>query len=473
MHASFAPALSALSAALLLVVAPAAQSGPWTDGELLVRSVGPAPGSQVQTIYRVSPETGHGEALIDSFYWAGSAGSLVFDSYRNGLLCNMGLPPDSIFLYKLWLVAADGSATVIPGFTGEFLRAITPIGDGRVYYQRNLSNPNWEIEYLDANDVIHTLMDSSGLAPLSFAVEHMLFHAPTNSLLATTSGGWSSNDCVPNESSVFRIPLSSDGSQVAGPIVCASVVTGHNNEVMSLDYLPGGDVLLTMAGGQYFDDTLRRVNPLTLTNTLWASPDPADINGAVWSSRIGRAVLLDDKSNDLRLYSPGESGYGTILATDFPVSPNTTGFSPVETLGEVDLNGPGCIGTSLGIGPGLVGSGNFVPSLSTSGCPDVGSGFTINFESVLGGASGWMALGFASGATPLLGGTLYVDPVVSLIPITAGGTPATAGAGSLSIPVTFTAPALAGLTFYLQGLFLDPSAVQFLSMTNGLLISIG
>ena len=145
MRLPFASVFPAFSALLLLAPAPAAQSGPWTDGELLVRSVGPAPGSQVQTIYRVNPDTGHGEALVDGFYWGGWAGSMAFDSYRNGVLCNMGLPPDNIFLFKLWLVASDGSATAIPGFTGVTLRAITPIGDGRIYYQRHQGNPNWEI----------------------------------------------------------------------------------------------------------------------------------------------------------------------------------------------------------------------------------------------------------------------------------------------------------------------------------------
>jgi hypothetical protein len=473
MRLAFALAVPALSAALTLAAVPAAQSGPWTDGELLVRSVGPAPGSQNQTIYRVDPNTGHGEALIDSFYWAGWAGSLVFDPYRDGLLCNMGLPPDSVFLEKLWLVAADGSATVIPGFTDQRLRALTPIGDGRVYFQYDQGDPTWKIHYLDASDNVQTLMDSSGVLPLSFSVEHMLYHAPTNSLLASNSGWWSSNDCVPGESGVFRIPLSPDGSQVAGPIVCSSIVTGISNDIISMDYLPGGDVLLCMAGSQFFHDTLRRLNPNTLTNTLWASPTPADINGAVWSSRIGKAVVLDDATNVLRMYSPGQTGNGLVMATDFPVSPFTTGFSPVETLGEVDLNGPGCIGTSLSLGPGLAGAGGLTPSLSTSGCPDVGVPFSIEIESVRGGASGWLALGFAQGALPILGGTLYVTPVASLVPVSVGGAPAAPGAGALSLPVIFSSPALAGLNLYFQGLFIDPAAAQFVSMTNGLLISIG
>ena len=61
-----------------------------------------------------------------------------------------------------------------------------------------------------------------------------------------------------------------------------------------------------------------------------------------------------------------------------------------------------------------------------------------------------------------------------------GGDPArvtafgeSAGAGSLGIPILFTNPLLAGFTVYLQAGFVDAGAVQGLSPSNGLLLSIG
>ena len=460
------PTLLILSAAVATLPA---QTGPWTDGELLVRSVLPA--SQTQAIYRIAPETGNGAVLISGFYWGGWAGSMAFDSYRNGMLANMGMPP-SIFSWKLWLISYDGTAVSIPGFTGELLRAITPIGDGRVYYQRHQNNATWEVQYLDAANVIHTLMDQTGTAPLSFAAEHMLYHAPSNSLIATSSGWWNTNPCVPTESSVFRIPLSIDGSQVAGPIACASVA-GVGNNIMSLDYLPGGDILLTLAGSQYWHETLRRLNPVTLQTSIWAQPGPPDINGGVWSGRRGSAIILDDTANVLRAYGPGQSGNGVEIPSNVPVSPNTSGYSPVETMIEVDTNGPGCIGTSLAYGTGLAGTGTVVPTIGTVGCPDLFTPFTISIDNVVGGAPGYLAVGFAPAVIPAAGGFIYLWPIELLLDISVGGTPNVPGAGNVGLPVYLGDPALAGFNFYLQAAFLDAGAIQGLSLTNGLLLSIG
>jgi hypothetical protein len=457
--------------ATLLLIAPApAQTGPWTDGELVVRSV--LPSSQTQAIYRIAPETGHGVELVSGFYWGGWAGSMVFDPYRDALLTSMSLPPDPYWREELWVVSHDGSTVVIPGFTDVPLRALAPIGDGRVYFQRHQGNPNWEVEYLDASNQVHTLMDDTGAVPFSFSVEHMLYHAPTNSLIATNSGWWSPNDCVTGLSSVFRIPLSPDGSQVAGPVTCASVA-GVSNNIMSMDYLPGGDILLNMAGSQYFDDTLRRLDPLTLATTIWAQPGPPDLNGAVWSARIGRAVVLDDGANVLRAYLPGQAGGGTVISADVPVSPGTSGYSPAETMTRVDLNGPGCVGTSHAFGTGVAGKGGFVPSLGAVGCPDIGKPFSLSIDDVVGGGVGALAVGFTAGAVPIAGGTLYVVPISSQLPVVAGGDPDAAGAGSYSMPLLFPDPAFAGFTVYLQAGFFDAGAVQGISLSNGLLLSIG
>src|SRR5690349_16323715 len=70
-------ALTAL--ALLAFALPlAAQTGPWHDGELIVR-MNPGGGFE-GVLYRIDPQTGHGAMLADTTY-LGTHGSAVFDNY--------------------------------------------------------------------------------------------------------------------------------------------------------------------------------------------------------------------------------------------------------------------------------------------------------------------------------------------------------------------------------------------------------
>ena len=456
-----------LPLALLALAASAqAQTGPWTDGELIVRST--LPQSQTQALYRCAPETGHGEVLVSGFYWGGWAGSYVFDSYRDGIVANFGMPP-SIFDYNLFLVKHDGTTVAIPGTSGFTVRGMAPVGDGRIYFQHHNTT---EILYLDAGDNVHTLMDASGAVPFQQNVEHMLYHPPTNSLIATTSGWWSPTDCVSGESSIWRIPLSADGTQVAGPVQCASL-SGTADDVMTIGYLPGGDLLVSMVGGQWFFDSQRRVDPVTLTSTVFCSPSHSDMNGGFWSSRVGKLVVLDDWNNELVTYSQGESGGGTVLPTDFTVSDGTTGFSPHESLMILDLDGPGCKGSAQTYGAGLAGKGGIVPSLDVAGCPEFGFVFNLSIDAVVGGTTGLLAFSVSAGAVPFAGGTLWIWPIATTVTLPIGGAPGQAGAGGVGFNVLVSDPALVGAPFYMQAGFLDAAAVQGVSLTNALGLVIG
>src|SRR5688572_9542242 len=148
------------------------QVGPWTDGEILVRTTLQPSGSSA--IVRVIPETGATAVLTIPQYWGGWAGSMVFDSYRGGLLSNMSLAPDSTFFFRLWLVSHDGTSAAMPGFTGS-LRALASAGDGRVFFVRHTGPGQGltDVEYFDANNVIQTLMQSDGVTPFQADVEHL------------------------------------------------------------------------------------------------------------------------------------------------------------------------------------------------------------------------------------------------------------------------------------------------------------
>jgi hypothetical protein len=230
-----------------------------------------------------------------------------------------------------------------------------------------------------------------------------------------------------------------------------------------------------MAAGtsSFTGDKLISVDPWTLAISGWAHPTQWDINGGCYSSRIGKAVILDDGTNELRTFAPGQNDAGTQLVCDVPLGDIQTGYSPSESMWEIDVNGPGCFGSAIPFGAGLAGSNAIVPLLGVVGCPDVGSPFTISIDNVLGSAPGLLLAGPAPAAIPIVGGFLYVDPILQMEPFTVSGPLNNPGVGSFGLPIFVTDPAVTGLVIFLQAGFVDPGAVQGFSLTNGLKLIIG
>jgi hypothetical protein len=56
------------------------------------------------------------------------------------------------------------------------------------------------------------------------------------------------------------------------------------------------------------------------------------VNAGHWNPRFGQALVLDDGSNVLRTYDYGDSGFGTVITTDVPVSDGTSGLGPGDTI---------------------------------------------------------------------------------------------------------------------------------------------
>jgi len=470
-------AFVSLLLAVALAPAATAQTGPWTDGEILVRSQVQLTGQSA--IFRVIPESGATALLTTTQYWGGWAGLLVFDSYRGGVLSNMSMAPDNPQVYRLWLVSHDGTSTAMPGFTGS-LKALATAGDGRVFFIRYMGSGQgpMTIEYFDANNVIQTLKQSDGVTPFQADVEHLLYDAPSNALIGSSSAGWAATSCsVPAGGSLYRIPLSADGLRVDAPMTCTSVPTTllYAGEIMGLDHLPNGNVLVTTASGWNGSpqDRLLSLNPVTLALASWAMPLQYDVNGGIWSARLGKAIVHAHSGsawwepNGLRAFSAGQNNYGTHIPTSLPL-PIGDGYSPVESMAEVDVNGPACDGFQIPYGAGLAGNGGFVPLLGAIGCPDIGEIFTLSINAVVGAAPGILFVGLAPGAVPFKGGTFHLASVLLQFPITVGGTPGVANAGSLGLPALLSDPILAGVSIYLQAGFLDGAAIQGVSLTNGL-----
>lgn len=467
-----APLVLAAAASLALTnlaSVAAAQTGAFKDGELVVATTKYPSGAY--GLNRVDPATGNGADFVNfNYYLPAFASAATYDSFRGRLIVNASMGTDPYWLGRLWSIASNGSSVSLPGFSGS-TRGLTSTGDGRLYFMENSGAA--PLQYYDANDVLHTVMDASGAAPFVFSVEHMLWHAPTNSLIASTSGWWSSNDCTSGQCSFFRIPLSLDGSQVAGPITCNSYAS-DSQEIMALDYLPGGQVLATLASGAPMGVwRMIALDPVTLAISPWANPWVNDINGGVWSSKLGTAILLDDAGNALRTVGAGLDGVPPVLPTTIAVGDVFSGYAPGETMWEIDVNGPGCIGFGDIYGAGLAGTGSVLPNLTLGGCPDLNEPITVVASQVVGAAPGLLAIASAPASIPLLGGTLLVSPSAAMLPVFAAGAAGVAGAGQFTLPFTATDPALLGASVYLQAGFLDANAVQGVSLTNGLQISFG
>ncbi len=463
-------ALSLLTLLTSLPTTAGAQTGPWTDGELILLN-----GQGAYTINRIVPETGASAVLISPQYFGGWAGSMVFDSFRGGLLANISLPPDNTFFFRLWLVSHDGTAAAMPGLTGN-VRALASTGDGRVFFIRHTGATQGpqNVEYFDANNIIQTLKASDGVTPFQADVEHLLYDAPSNALIGSSSVQWAATNCAPALNSVYRIPLSADGTKVDGAMSCASFPTTLiYGDIMKLDNLPDGNVLVTTASAFLgAPHGLISLNPVTLAMATWATPAQYDINGGVWSARLGKAVIHANSGaafwepSGLRTFSAGQAQFGGYIATGIP--DNGGGYSPNEILFEVDTNGPACDGFAIPYGTGLAGNGAAVPSIGAIGCPDIGNPFTLSINDVNGGAAGLLFVGLSSGAIPFKGGTFLLGSVAAQFSIAVGGTPGLAGAGFLAMPAVLSSPLLIGVNIYLQAGFADGSAVHDVSLTNGL-----
>lgn len=466
--------------AMALALPARAQLVPFPEGELILDAVD---FNASRSLNRVDPLTGNGSILLAPIGGYGGSGVMAYDSYRGGLLLSAVLPPDSLACVpncqRLWLVDGAGNVTSL-GLAGVPVRALAPAGDGRVYFQRIVAGGESAIEYLDANGAQHVLMDQSGTAPFALPLLDLRYVPSQQALIATTAHG-DPNGCAGASSwvSVHRIPLSADGSKLAGAVTCAEWEAFQGDAPRGLDDLPGGQLLLaTNHGyGQDVDKILVAVDPSGPSLSTWATPNypgAGNQDGAAWSPLLGKTFVLDDANNLLRLYAAGQGGAGTVFPTNVPVSPNTTGIGAGQNIIDVHKSGPGCEGYFHAYGAGLAGSGGAVPLLGADGCPDIGHGFTLHLDGIVGGAHGALFVGLSAASTPFKGGTLLVGALVLQVPLVVGGTPGQSNAGSLSLPAAMpNDPLLHGVSLYLQSAWQDGTAVKGVSQSNGLQLAIG
>jgi Tol biopolymer transport system component len=169
------------------------------------------------------------------------------------------------------------------------------------------------------------------------------------------------------------------------------------------------------------------------------------------------------------------SGDGTYLgfdsgATNLVVG-DTNGFSDIFVRSLASCSSGGSISN---YGPGLAGTGGLVPMLSAEGCPLPGATISLRIEDVVGGALGGLVMGLGPAAVPFKGGTLHVGTLLLSFNLLLGGAPGSAGKGNLTLPLSIpNDPIFSGLSFYFQAAFQDSAAPQGVSLTRGLLVTVG
>ena len=249
--------------------------------------------------------------------------------------------------------------------------------------------------------------------------------------------------------------------------------------------MPGAGRLKTVrwSGGVWTDSTLvpdglGTFNIVGETQTATLTTGGPD--GFAYVPRMaplftGPSVMVAEySSSNLAVYSVDAQGDPIVATRQTFVSGLSSAFSltvdPV-TLDMVHAQwSPGTIHVIKGFGAacgqcsrygnGLSGTNGREPVITWLGCPLAGEVTGVNLGNGLPGAPGALAIGLVQVTIPLLGGTLLNEASFAI-----AHTLSPAGLFTLSLQV----PAgVAKVPVYFQGLYVDPGAVQGVSMSNGL-----
>jgi len=195
--------------------------------------------------------------------------------------------------------------------------------------------------YIDVTDTMHPLLDGAGaLFSLGSEAYPKLLHfdSGTNSLLVF--GG--TNDNLPGcpdaaMSAVVRIPLSADGTRVEGSLATVQVDVSTTWEIpVGVSRAPGGGVLWVLdTNSNDLEPRMQLLDSAAMTCATFASNGPytgaAATNAGTYSSRLGRAVILDTYHNYIRAFAAGGTGAGAIVAENV----SDTGSGEVARLVEI------------------------------------------------------------------------------------------------------------------------------------------
>ena len=118
---------------------------------------------------------------------------------------------------------------------------------------------------------------------------------------------------------------------------------------------------------------------------------------------------------------------------------------------------------------GCPGSGGFTPFATIAGCPQSGEDIALNVWLGLGGAPGFLMIGFDRATVPQPGGCiLRVAPVFVFMPIfLTAGLP---GEGTFALPITVP-PGMPTIQFTMQAVVFDAGAPGSTAFSNGVQVN--
>lgn len=313
---------------------------------------------------------------------------------------------------------------------------------------------------------------------------------------------------------VYTSPANNTSVSAGAPVTVTVVGTGGFSPVEVTFFGPGGWIHDTTPP---FQGTF--TVPAAMTGNLRLFAFGMDANGAIGQSNTlslpvqfsATLTQMTAEPANILLTRPLESWPINVLgnytdsvvrsltagSTGTSYTTNSPGVVSVSQDGRVTALAPGtgsiqarngtlvvnvpCVvdyGPTSNYGYGLAGTGGIAPRISAvGGAPIPGNiDFGIRVSGVVGGAVVGLFRSWAPGNTPLLGGSLYLDPVsVRTIGIAgAKGSQGSPGEGE----VTFSLPILdnstkAGVVYHYQALVLDAGAPGGVAMSNGLAVTMG
>jgi hypothetical protein len=413
-------------------------------------------------LLRVNPYTGATQLVVSYVASASTTtfGAAAYDPYRNRIIAYAGIGSSVL---KLYFIDGAGGATD-PGFPIQSYSRLAPRGDGIVYCVMGSTSAN--ISYFDAANAPHTLMDAAGLAPYAFPgsaifIRSMIFHAGQNALFVGTSSFTSV--CSGGNAahlSLYRLPLSVDGTRVVGPVTCAqaTVDPGGIEAPINWSIMPSGQLLLVVdTNSNTQQPRMQVIDPVTLSASPFASSGPyagaATTYAGAFCTELGGALILDSASIILRWFPMGSSGNGTVFS-----APAYSGSGEGATMFEIE---PAGVSTTLKANLGSL-------SLAAGGTQTLdftpGAGFAGALYLVGGSTTGWTpGIPFGGFVVPLVYDS-YTDHTINdanLGPLfnnlgflSAGGT----SQAQLVVPPN-APPAFAGVTVFHAAVAFAPGLV--------------
>lgn len=325
--------LSALAADGIAEAAP----GSFANGDIfLVSPAIPARGLTKRGILRYVPGSGAAVPLVffdNSSFGAGTSpneSAATYEPTRDRIL----LPASSTVLGT---VDSDGVLGTISLPNVQSIRLLAAAPGGRVYFVAGS-----QLFVMDQNDQVTVVKDPSGTipftSPLVGEANGCIYDIGTSSLILADLTS-------PFVGTMFvRLPIAANGTQLAGPPLTSTIdlVPGQLEVVAGMSKGPNGLIIVSCdvnANGAF--PLLSAFNPVSMTATPYATC-AYEINGGLttstYSPTLGKAVSLDTFNDQLRGWSAGEAGPGTILASAVSQSGSSAEAARLMTIGGT-ING--------------------------------------------------------------------------------------------------------------------------------------